>query len=270
MWVPYLLRSPERSSYSNGPKTTLGAGFGWVPIAGLRSYHNTLRFNEFRVEVRFKAKCMDWRSGLGYSCPACTQCSHERKYRYEDHHEKRRLSADGGDTFDGGARRPGGGCRKARAFQRFATSTGVHHIPGGRDTLGRWDRRGNRHAPWSIYADLALYGEPRGRHGIRARSLYWGEWRRNLYDCCRDQRADRHSGCISYYRDPNDRRWHGAVRGRQRELHSGALDGPEYWLHLRFVPRHNNFPGFSALRPSSAIAEKRRRERVSEEHSGST
>jgi hypothetical protein len=26
----------------------------------LRLYHNTLRFSEFRVEVRFKAKCMDW------------------------------------------------------------------------------------------------------------------------------------------------------------------------------------------------------------------
>src|SRR6266700_3793482 len=71
--VPYLLRSPERSSYSNGPKTTLGAVFGWVPIAELRSNHNTLRLREFRVEVRFKAKCMDCNLQLSYSCIAVTE-----------------------------------------------------------------------------------------------------------------------------------------------------------------------------------------------------
>src|SRR6266446_10727805 len=56
--VPYLLRSPERSSYSNGPKTTRGAGFSWLPIAGVRLHHNPIRINQFRVEVKFKAKCI--------------------------------------------------------------------------------------------------------------------------------------------------------------------------------------------------------------------
>ena len=36
----------------------MGAGFGWVPIAGLRSHDNTPRLSEFRVEVKFKAKCI--------------------------------------------------------------------------------------------------------------------------------------------------------------------------------------------------------------------
>src|SRR5437016_4559987 len=38
-----------------------------------------------------------------------TWLTNTRKNRYEDHHEKQLLFADGGDTFDGGARRPGSG-----------------------------------------------------------------------------------------------------------------------------------------------------------------
>src|SRR5712692_4380704 len=98
MRVPYLLRLPERSSYSNGPKTTLAAAFGWVPIAGLRTYHNTPRLSEFRVEVRFKAECMDCDPGLGYSAPHEHNATlHKRKDKYEN--ENQHLSAYGGSTF---------------------------------------------------------------------------------------------------------------------------------------------------------------------------
>src|SRR5712691_2469140 len=108
MWVPYLLRSPERSLYSNGPKTTLGAGFGSVPIAGLRLYHNTLRFSEFRVEVRFKAKGMDCDPRLSYSEKHEHKATlHKSKHQFYNHHEHHHLFTDGGHTFDGCPRRPG-------------------------------------------------------------------------------------------------------------------------------------------------------------------
>src|SRR5258708_7662699 len=83
------------------------------------------------------------------------------KNRYENHHEKQHVSAHGGSTLDGGARRPGGG-RRARTFSRYATGPGVDR-PGSAagDNFGRWDRRGKRHPTWSIYADLEVYGEPR-------------------------------------------------------------------------------------------------------------
>src|SRR6266446_5659630 len=106
--VPYLLRSPERSSYSNGPKTTRGAGFSWLPIAGVRLHHNPIRLNQFRVEVKFKAKCIGLMSPGSVTVhprePERTRKSckernnanttvYKGKDKYEDHPENQHLSA---------------------------------------------------------------------------------------------------------------------------------------------------------------------------------
>ena len=65
----------------------------------------------------------------------------------------------------------------ACTIQRFATSTRSHRISrSGNIICDRWERRRNRYPPWSIYSGLGIYGEPRGRHGIRARSLHRRQW----------------------------------------------------------------------------------------------
>ena len=61
----------------------------------------------------------------------------------------------------------------------------------------------------------------------------------------RDQQADGHSGRSTYYRDPNDHRWHGPIRRCHRELHGGAPRGFDYQSqpHLRFLHGAITSPG---------------------------
>src|SRR6476660_5423847 len=76
MGIPCFVKSPERSSYSNGPNTTLGAGFSWLPT-GLRSYHKSPRISDFRIEVKFKGKC------IGPPIPRSLHCARVHKTSYK-------------------------------------------------------------------------------------------------------------------------------------------------------------------------------------------
>ena len=63
--------------------------------------------------------------------------------------------------------------------------TDVFQGPPPGNTIGRWERHGNRHPAWSIYGDLERYGEPLGRFGNRVLSLHRGQRRQHLYYACR-------------------------------------------------------------------------------------